>query len=182
MYTNIVLFIISFLLLFIIIWFSIIKQLSNVEGLETRSNVVAVRDGVKVKRRNNDKNGHGHDKIVENYEEGMLSAKSITKSVLKPITKFFVAIGTYLECGLNKIISLPYCLFWYLIDAFGQICYYIFELLFIILGDRSLAKQIWNVFDDIDFMIYEAAGFHILHFPETIIKKCYRCTPKIKKI
>ena len=111
-----------------------------------------------------------------------MSAKSITKSVLKPITKFFVAIGTYLECGLNKIISLPYCLFWYLIDAFGQICYYIFELLFIILGDRSLAKQIWNVFDDIDFMIYEAAGFHILHFPETIIKKCYRCTPKIMKI
>jgi hypothetical protein len=64
------------------------------------------------------------------------------------------------------------------LDIYGFIFYLPFSLLFWILGLQKIEKKMWKGIDKIDSAIYNQSGFHIFHYTNSVMNKCYRCTPK----
>jgi hypothetical protein len=191
----------------VIVGFSIWKQTmdasesSDKEGLVNMEDIIERDDGVKVKRRKT--SAIIETPILENYKEGKgnpfsklgnsikknfkSAGKQITKNILKPITKFFKYIGdvflsifSYLECGAQKIGKLPQCMGWYLLEVLGHILYLPFAFFFWLFSLQSIEKMIWNVLEDIDCFFYASTGYHLIHYSDSIINKCYKC--KLKKM
>jgi len=93
----------------------------------------------------------------------------------------------FVSCLVKKVISLPTCFLWYMLEVIGKIIYLPFQLTFWILDlmlinsgikDIRIQKNVdklWWLLDDIDHFQYEFTGFHIVHYPNDIIKKCYKC-------
>jgi hypothetical protein len=183
-------------LAFVIVGFSICKQKMDsdeTEGLVNMDDIIERDDGVKVKRRKT--SAIIETPILENYKEGAKGisgmfksvGKSITKSILNPLTKFFkyvadvfVSIFSYLECGAIKIATLPQCMGWYLLEIIGYILYIPFAFFFWLFSLQSIEKMIWDVLEDIDCFFHASTGYHLIHYSDSIIKKCYKC--KLKKM
>jgi hypothetical protein len=107
---------------------------------------------------------------------------SFVPKVLSFITKFpinlfktFVSIFSYIICGFTRILTLPKCFGYYLLEIIGHILYIPFAFGFWLLGLGWLEKQIWDLIDKIDCAFYSATGFHLIHYSDTIIKNCYSC-------
>lgn len=86
-------------------------------------------------------------------------------------------IGTW---GLKTIDTLIYrlfhfkdCFLWYSLEIIGYILYLPFEFIVWLLCLQSLEKTFWEMIDSIDCFFYDSTGFHIFHYSDTIIKKCY---------
>ena len=112
---------------------------------------------------------------------------------------FMPWIGQYFECAINKIIDLPKCFFWYLFDCIIWFISFIsrFTLwiidsiliaLFKISEDYTLERLIhdyfWCPLEDLDKFIHDdgpnnlGTGFHIIHFPDSVMDRCYHCNIK----
>ncbi len=190
-------------------WYKQLMMEDEQEGLENMDSKTIVRpDGVTVRRRK--KPAKIEEPVLENYKEGIkipgLSAitkgvKKIPKSfkkignsiskgftkTLKMITKFFKYVGdvflsffSYIECGFNKVIKLPQCMGWYTLEIIGHILYIPFGFFFWLFSLQSVERMIWGILEDIDCFCYKSTGYHLIHYSDSIIKKCYKC--KIKKM
>ena len=93
----------------------------------------------------------------------------------------------FILCAFTKILNLPSCFLWYMLEIVGKILYLPFQLTFWIL-DLILSKsgltsikiqqtvdKLWWFLDDIDHFQYQFTGFHIVHYPNDVIRKCYEC-------
>ena len=110
--------------------------------------------------------------------------KTITKALKKPfdaIMKPINMIITYIKCAIKLIINLPKCLLYYGLDTLGFIFYLPFSILFWIFGAKKQERLVWRGIDKIDKAIYNQSGYHIFHYSESIMNKCYRCIPKKAK-
>lgn len=102
-------------------------------------------------------------------------------------TEFIPWLGQYLECALDKIISLPKCFLWYTLDTISYILYLPVRFGFWLIdsmlniGIQKIEKDIWCFLDDIDKFIHDSGndglgtGIHIIHFPDSVMQKCYQC-------
>jgi len=96
-------------------------------------------------------------------------------------------VGQYLECAFQKIISLPKCFFWYSLDCIAWVFYLPFRMLFWSLGmEEFIHDYFWCLLEDMDKFIHDEdglnTGVHIIHFPDSVMNKCYYCDIKpIKK-
>lgn len=179
----------------VIVGFSIWKQTmdaSEKEGLENMHTIIERDDGVKVKRRTT--SAIIETPVLEHYKEGAKGIGGMFKKIRdglnkipKQITKFFKYVGdvflsifSYLECGAQKIGTLPQCMGWYLLEIIGYILYIPFAFFFWLFSLQSIEKMIWNVLEDIDCFFYASTGYHLIHYSDSIIKKCYNC--KLKKM
>lgn len=106
-----------------------------------------------------------------------LKKKNPFAAILKPITMIINVI----KCTIRLVISIPKCFLYYMLDILGFMFYLPFSLLFWILGARKQEKQIWKGIYKIDSMIYNQSGYHIFHYSNSIMNKCYRCKPKKAK-
>ena len=116
--------------------------------------------------------GHGIEKEFE----------SIGESLHIGVTDVFSLIGAAGECSKKFIVNLNTCILWYLVNLISDIMYGIFielpifTLKFFFEVDVS---EYWNDFrtiiQDIDTMFINETSFSFLHFPESIIQKCYSC-------
>lgn len=131
------------------------------------------------------------DKVIKPMTKSFTKiGKSISSGFMKTIkmiTKFFKYVGdvflsifSYIECGFTKIIKLPQCMGWYLLEVIGHILYIPFSFFFWLFSLQSVERMIWRIIEDIDCFCYTATGYHLIHYSDTILNKCYKC--KIKKM
>lgn len=172
-------------LFFVIIGFSIYKQLENTrEGLEnmdpSESNVIITRNKHKVRRR---KKSIKVDKATsrpyrENFNLGNFLKDKIGGPIKKgfdKFTQFFKAIGSHMMCGFGKIKSLPNCMQWYLGEVIGKIMYFPIKILVAFGKFQKFERMVWRQVEMVDRNIYRIFGFHVIHYPDYVVKDCYKC-------
>lgn len=100
--------------------------------------------------------------------------------------KFIPWFLKFVWCTINKILMLPKCFLWYGLDTIGWAIYLPFRFIFWLLdsifniGLVKIEHNIWCFFDDIDHFVHDkkdglGTGFHIIHFPDSVMKTCYSC-------
>uniref|UniRef100_A0A6C0HYL3 Uncharacterized protein n=1 Tax=viral metagenome TaxID=1070528 RepID=A0A6C0HYL3_9ZZZZ len=110
----------------------------------------------------------------------------VWKSTIWFFIYFLPWIGQYFECIFQKIIFLPKCFFWYLLDSISWISYVPFRILFWIIDtifnlgvEDFVNKYFWGTLEDLDKYIHDEKGLgtkiHIIHFPDSVTDKCYNC-------
>lgn len=107
--------------------------------------------------------------------------------------KFIPWLIDLFMCGINGIINLPQCFLWYMLDIAGRIIYLPFKITFYFLEwlteieITKIEKDVWCFLEDIDKYIYSpepdglGTGIHIIHFPDSVMRKCYYCKSKFPK-
>lgn len=91
-------------------------------------------------------------------------------------------IINYIECGFNKIKTLPDCFFWYFLDIIYGIFYMFYSMLaFAIPPLKDGAKMFWSMMKMMDEMIHEFTGFNIIRYPKSVMNMCYLCKGAPKK-
>jgi hypothetical protein len=101
----------------------------------------------------------------------------------------------YILCAFQMLMNIPNCSLWYGLSIAGKILYLPFRLTFygldilfayvkIPFSIQNMVNQIWWFLDDIDHLLYDnGSGFHIIHYPDDINKRCFSCKiSKLKKI
>lgn len=157
-------------------------------------------------------NANKSDKLIEGFKKkDDPIVAGIKKAILKPITdgvkkaildpmmkpikkitgffaylgKFFIWIGDIIKCSIETIIGLPNCFIFYVFDLF--IGFLTLLIKFFCSFSPSLEtarKTTWSIIMKLDKMIHSITGFHIVGYPDSVIKMCYKCKnvsmPKMK--
>ena len=96
-------------------------------------------------------------------------------------------IGSRINCGIQKIGKLRSCFIFYFMDMIGHILYYVFVFMpvwiikLVTNGFIDLQPSVdlgQNMVDCIDDFFYGATGFHIVHYPQSVLDECYLCKLK----
>jgi hypothetical protein len=111
---------------------------------------------------------------------------------------FFICLAQYAICAIQMVFNIPNCFLWYSLQIAGKIIYLPFSLTFFFLdlifsamkipfSIEKTVDKVWWFLDDIDHFLYDnGSGFHFLHYPDEIIKRCYSCNtgkyPKLPKL
>jgi hypothetical protein len=174
-------------LIFIIIGFSYYKQSETQEGMtnmDPMEHPVIQRGNNKVRRKRNHQILESLKKLKKPKKPKPINIGAEFKKVgnfFKKIGNAFKALGSNIKCGLGKIKSMPSCMQWYMLEVFGKILY--FPITFIVWvfsrsGVREVAraeKEVWRQIGNLDKLAYKSAGIHIMHYPDDIVNKCYKC-------
>ena len=102
----------------------------------------------------------------------------------KKIGDFFVFLGKIIKCSVETLIGLPSCILFYLFDLFLGIIGMIIKLLCSFSPHLEKARlTTWKIIKKLDSMIYKLTRFRIIEYPNSILKKCYKCrNVKIPKL
>jgi hypothetical protein len=90
---------------------------------------------------------------------------------------------TNFTCGMKLMNNIFSCIFYYILDAIGQILYILPRLLFWIIDSFSgksklgtkIETTIWGFLDKLDRLAITYLGFHIIHFSKSVRDMCYNC-------
>lgn len=98
----------------------------------------------------------------------------------KMIDYSFVFLGTYIGCGVGFLTNLKSCIFYYLLECLGQILYLPIRLTLWISQQAGAdlsgtMSKFWDFMEMIDRSIYKGLKFHIIHYPGSVVAKCYVC-------
>jgi len=101
---------------------------------------------------------------------------------------FLPWLGQYFECAFEKIVSLPKCFFWYILECISWVVYLPFRIVFWLIDylfniglEQLIHDYFWCILEDIDKFIHDegegslGTGIHIIHFPDSVMDKCYNC-------
>ena len=103
------------------------------------------------------------------------------------LPKFIPWAIEFIVCAFTKFVNIPNCFLWYGLEIAGKILYLPFritfavlDLIFISVGVKFSIKKtidsVWLLLDDLDHMLYDSGiGFHFVHYPDDVIKRCYTC-------
>jgi len=119
------------------------------------------------------------------------------------VLSFIPFLYAFTICAIQGLVNLPQCTMWYMLDIAGRIAYlpfrFIFWLLdqFLNIGLQNIEHDIWCFFDSIDRYVHDppnygnpanydvppdmdpsaglGTGYHIIHFPDEVMQKCYHC-------
>ena len=103
------------------------------------------------------------------------------------LPKFIPWAIVALTCLVQKFMNIPNCFLWYSMEIAGKIFYLPFRITFAFLdfilqifgfkiSIQGIVDKIWWIIDDISHALYNGGGFHFVHYPDDVIKKCYSCT------
>lgn len=89
-------------------------------------------------------------------------------------------IFTYTVCGVQYIVNLHRCFFYYLVDIFFQLIYLPVRLLlfcawFFYNKIYEVESLIWKNIDKADIMQYNFTGIRVTRWPKSIRDQCYNC-------
>jgi hypothetical protein len=89
---------------------------------------------------------------------------------------FLWAIDT-MKCVIIRLQNFNGCFFWYTLEIIGQILYLPIRFIVWLGGGslKSVESSIWNAIHEMDCAFYGATSVHVIHYPESILKKCYNC-------
>lgn len=100
---------------------------------------------------------------------------------------FVIWLIQFIICAFQKLLNIPNCFLWYGMEIAGKMFYlpfritfYVLDLIFSSMGVgfsiQGMVDKMWWFTDDIDHAMYDAgSGFHIVHYPDDVIKRCYSC-------
>ena len=99
------------------------------------------------------------------------------------INNFFTTyIGSRMECGVDKIANIRHCSFYYFLDLLGYTLYLIIFkfpvwLIKIVTGQdlQPAVDKCFEAIDCFDDFIYGLWGYHIIHYSDETMDKCYLC-------
>jgi len=107
---------------------------------------------------------------------------STAKSLEMGVPDIFNVIGSVGECAVKRLTNFKTCVIWYIMEIVGNTLYSIFvELPVFVLKlvtGIDLQPSIDIAFcylEELDKLVYKYACFHIIHFPDWVIEKCYAC-------
>jgi len=103
------------------------------------------------------------------------------------IPQFIPYIIIAIICLVQKFTSIPNCFLWYAMEIAGNILYLPFRITFAFLdfiltifginiSIQGIMNQIWWFIDDVSHALYDGGGFHIVHYPDDVLERCYSCT------
>lgn len=92
----------------------------------------------------------------------------------------------FIICAFTKFMNIPNCFLWYAMEIAGKMIYlpfrikfalldFIFEIFGINIRIQPIINQIWWLIDDISHAIYDGGGYHVVHYPDDVIERCYKC-------
>lgn len=108
--------------------------------------------------------------------------KDIVNKIIKPMTNFFgkitkpiLAVFKYISCGFNKIKNIFVCFKWYLLEMIGKIYYFPIHLICEFMKITDIEDEIWKMIYTADYYFHEYTDYHFAHYPDDVIKLCYKC-------
>jgi hypothetical protein len=126
------------------------------------------------------------------YREGVTAAKLtktlkfIYKMIKKvwPVLKWgfiFVkmmnGLGVWslraMEVAIYRLFHMKDCFLWYTLEIIGFILYVPIEFFVWLFCLKSLEDSLWKLLEDLDCFLTGILGFHVFHYSDTILKKCY---------
>lgn len=122
----------------------------------------------------------GFDKVGKEAKKGfdkMAGAFNKINAFFICIGILFKSIGSYITCGFEKLLALPSCLLYYLLDFVYNVTIglplWFLTWLFPPLGD--IVKIIYDVMMMIDDFAHSMTGFHVFKYQDSVQKRCYMC-------
>ena len=116
---------------------------------------------------------------------------NVGKSLDLGFSDVFNVIGTIGGCGIKSLTNLRSCMIWYIMDCIGTTIYAIFvELPVFILkmvtgyNIQPYVDKVYCGIEMIDAIIFNYTCYHIIHYPDWVIEKCYTCNfqDKVDKV
>jgi hypothetical protein len=101
--------------------------------------------------------------------------------IFRFIPEFFVWLSSFAICTFTKILLIPQCGIWYVLDIFIYLiftfmlfCFWVIDL--ITMQDTTgIFYYILDLAEEVDVMVYSIAGFHFMHYPDSVNRTCYSC-------
>ena len=107
---------------------------------------------------------------------------NIGKSLDLGFSDIFNVIGTIGGCGIKSLTNLRSCMIWYIMDCIGTTIYATFvELPIFILkmitgyNIQPYVDKVHCLIEMIDEIVFSYTCYHIIHYPDWVIEKCYTC-------
>jgi hypothetical protein len=108
--------------------------------------------------------------------------ESIGQSLDLGVHDIFNLVGAAGECGIKFARNLRSCILWYLMDAIGSLIYAVFVQLPLYVAKEVFNLDLYSYVDDLndalremDNEIYNLTEFHVMRFPQNVIRDCYSC-------
>uniref|UniRef100_A0A6C0HGR0 Uncharacterized protein n=1 Tax=viral metagenome TaxID=1070528 RepID=A0A6C0HGR0_9ZZZZ len=102
--------------------------------------------------------------------------ENITQAFLY-IPAIFKWLGSYITGGMKFITNMNKCFGWYVLDIIGQIYYSPFKFIFWLFNLQSVESFIWDIAESIDCSVRKYTGYHLIHYSDSIIDRCYSFCP-----
>jgi hypothetical protein len=106
----------------------------------------------------------------------------VGKSLEMGVPDIFNVIGSVGKCAVKRIVNFKTCVIWYIMECIGATIYAIFVGLPIFalkfctgIDLQPYVDIIFCYLEELDVIINKNYCFHIIHFPDWVIEKCYNC-------
>jgi hypothetical protein len=101
-------------------------------------------------------------------------------SFAEGVFAIFTFSMSWMMCLFKNISNMQTCIFYYLLEAIGQILYLPFRITFWLAYQLKFnvypyETQLWDGVEYVDKIVLKALGFHISHYPKNIRDQCYNC-------
>lgn len=107
---------------------------------------------------------------------------NIGKSLDLGFSDVFNVIGTIGGCGIKSLTNLRSCMIWYIMDCIGTTLYAllielpVFVIKFVTgYNIQPYIDKIHCMIEMVDGIIFDFTCYHIIHYPDWVIEKCYTC-------
>lgn len=180
----------------------------------------------------------GVNDMADEATKGMNVAFKKINGFIEFFVDIFASIESYLLCGIQKIVMLPQCWYYYALEMIGKLYYLPIALIVWLFSLQEVESVVWDTLEEMDRFVYQLTsgqkteevslwvrelfgeqvamfifpvdddpncpidpfavdarygvqsssiaakktkteGIHLIHFPESVLDKCYRC--KIQK-
>lgn len=93
------------------------------------------------------------------------------------LTQLMHVIGLWviktIEVIIYRIFHFKDCFLWYSLEIIGAILYAPLGFIIWLFYLHTIEAMIWGLRDEFDNMFFGTTGFHIFHYSDTILQKCY---------
>lgn len=78
-----------------------------------------------------------------------------------------------IEVLIYRLFHIKDCFLWYFLEIVGFIIYVPIEFFVWLFRMKFVEESFWKLVEDIDCFFNSVTGFHIFHYSDTVLKKCY---------
>jgi len=121
--------------------------------------------------------------IVGAFKKVMTVLSNITNSLKEAFSSIFY----YIKCAILRLKNTPKCLIYYVIDIIFFTLLIPIRLLILIFPVLEEFEEMFREgIQKVDVIVHRISlstigkGFHINKWPDGVLNKCYRCTPKFE--
>jgi hypothetical protein len=126
--------------------------------------------------------------IINTIKNAALLTVITGVDTIRYVSQLFIYLFKVLLCSVTLMINFPKCVIFYFVDLIMYIVLMIaLSVLFIIdvflqiksytgLSAVEFFMKILETLEYIDSIIYSKLSIHIIHYPDSIINRCYRCS------